>query len=258
MPSYAPELAKQNAGFKPSEFAALSSVERDNWWFRNRNRLIGKMLLRYVPRAQSVLDIGCGTGHVLAHLRSTFPQAALHGSEIYAEGLRYAADRLKNVTLFQADARALPYASEFDAVVALDIIEHIQEDREVLGQIFQTLKPNGIALITVPQHEFLWSLNDEHACHVRRYEAPDLREKLSSAGFRILRMTSFVSLLLPLALASRLRRRNAKTFNPMSEYNIPRWLNGALYAVSTVERAALNAGVNFPMGSSLLAICAKP
>ena len=255
--AYAPDLAELNSGFKPSEFSALARVENTNWWFRNRNRLIGRMVAKYFPNPSAVLDIGCGTGYVLSYLKSQLPAAKLNGSEIYSEGLRYARERLGDVHLFQADARALPFDSEFDLIVALDVIEHIVEDSMVLSEMFRSLKPGGGVIITVPQHRFLWSLNDDHACHVRRYERAELREKLTRAGFEVKRMTSFVSLLLPLAFASRLRRRDPKTFDPMSEYKIPSWLNEGFYAVSSIERLGIAAGLSFPMGNSLLAVARK-
>lgn len=256
--SFAPALAERNAGFKPSEFAALASVENTNWWFKNRNYLIGQMVSGFFPNARSVLDIGCGTGYVLSFLQTLLPGAALNGSEIYTEGLRYARHRFSKANLFQADARALPYDSEFDLVVALDVIEHIQEDAAVLREMHRSLRPGGGVIVTVPQHRFLWSLNDDHACHVRRYERRELRDKLRAAGFVVERMTSFVSLLLPLAFASRLRRRDPVSFDPMSEYKIPHWMNEAFFFVSTMERAAVKAGANFPMGNSLLAVARKP
>jgi len=58
-------------------------------------------------------------------------------------------------------------------------------------------------LVCVPQHAWLWSSVDQHACQVRRYSANDLHTKIEAAGFEITRSTSFVSQLLPATLVSR-------------------------------------------------------
>ncbi len=62
------------------------------------------------------------------------------------------------------------------------------------------------AELTVPQHRWLWSRQDESACHVRRYTATELRRKVLAAGFIPLYETSFVSLLLPMMWLSRLQK----------------------------------------------------
>lgn len=258
MPAYAPELAAASDGFKAGDFADLRRVEDSYFWFRSRTKLLVRMLNRYFPTAGSILEIGCGTGFVLSAFEQAYPRAAIRGTEIYSEGLRFAKDRLPKAEFFQADARRLPYRDEFDIIAALDVLEHIDEDERVLGEMFRATRTGGGVIVTVPQHMWLWSLNDEHACHVRRYERSDLRRKMERAGFKILRMTSFVSLLLPLTLLSRMSRRNRNQYDPMGEYKISAAVNEALYSVLTLERSMIQWGVDFPAGGSLLAIARKP
>src|SRR5690606_22871969 len=115
------------------------------------------------------LEIGCGTGFVLSGVADAFPAVRLFGSEIFTAGLEFAARRQPSVNFMQMDARSLPFLDEFDVIGAFDVLEHIVEDGQVLAQMREALKPNGIILLTVPQHEWLWSPVDEFACHVRRY-----------------------------------------------------------------------------------------
>ena len=89
------------------------------------------------------------------------------------------------------------YAAEFDAIGAFDVLEHIVDDEMVLRETNKALKSGGGLLLTVPQHQFLWSAADESARHVRRYSSRDLREKVERAGFKVIRMTSFVSFCYP-------------------------------------------------------------
>ena len=76
------------------------------------------------------------------------------------------------------DARRIPFEREFDVVGAFDVLEHIVEDEDVLGQMFKATRPGGGLLVTVPQHPFLWSASDEHAMHQRRYSRAELRRKV--------------------------------------------------------------------------------
>ena len=130
-------------------------------------------------------------------------------------------------------------ATTFDAIGAFDVLEHIDDDEAVIAEVGRALRPGGGFLLSVPQHPSLWSPQDEHAHHVRRYTAAGLRRKLEAAGFEVIRMTSFVSLLLPMMFASRMRMRGGEAdeaFDAMDELRQPRAVNMALEAVMTFER----------------------
>ena len=256
--AWAPELAHAGGGFKAEGFDDLAELEAGNFWFRARNELIVWALRRHFPSLTSFLEVGCGTGFVLNGVSKAFPKARLVGSEIFVQGLRYAAARLPNVTLVQMDARQTPYVEEFDVAMAVDVIEHIEEDSDVLAQLYRAVKPGGGVIISVPQHAWLWSQADDYACHVRRYTAKVLHEKITKAGFEIKRSTSFVSLLLPLMLASRLAKQDAGNYDPRAEFEIPALLNAVLERVLRLERMMIAAGINFPIGGSRFVVARKP
>jgi SAM-dependent methyltransferase len=247
-----------NGGFKREYFAQLARFEEGHFWFRARNRLIQWALRKYFPEAGSFFEAGCGTGFVLKGLRQSLPRMRLAGSEIFAEGLAFARARLPGVDLYQMDARQIPFESEFDVIGAFDVLEHIAEDDAVLRQIFRATRPGGGLLLTVPQHRFLWSASDEHALHQRRYSRAGLRRKVEQAGFGIERITSFISLLLPLMLCSRRQRSSRRGFRPWEEFEISRALNATLEGVLAVERAMIQTGISFPAGGSLLLIAKRP
>jgi SAM-dependent methyltransferase len=257
--AFAPELARDNPGFRPEYFRELAELEAANFWFRSRNRLIAWAIGTYFPKAESFFEIGCGTGFVLSGLRSAFPGLRLAGSEIYSIALDEAAGRVNDALLLQMDARHIPFTSEYDVIGAFDVLEHIEEDERVLSQMHDALAPGGGIVLTVPQHAFLWSRQDDYACHVRRYEADELAAKVRRAGFTLQRATSFVSLLLPLMFLSRRRKRGGEAqFDALSELRVQGVANTLLEGAMAVERAFIQAGVSLPMGGSLLMVARKP
>lgn len=258
-PLFAAGAAATAVGFKPGYFAQLAEYEEKNFWFVARNRLIVWLVQKYFPNARSFLEIGCGTGFVLSGIAAASPKLSLSGSELFPQGLVFAASRVPTASLFQMDACSIPFADEFDVIGAFDVLEHIEEDELVLRQIHQALAPGGGLLLTVPQHRFLWSRQDETACHVRRYEARELRRKVEQAGFAVERMASFVSLLLPLMALSRRRKRGGGTrkFDPMDELRMGGFANAALKMLLQFEVSLTRIGVSFPAGGSLALVARK-
>lgn len=255
-PAWAPELANSSSGFKPEYFKTLSELEKSNFWFRGRNAIILWSLRRYFPSFKSYLEVGCGTGYVLSGVAKSYPHSQLVGSEIFIEGLSYAQQRVPSAQFVQMDATRIPYREEFDVIGSFDVLEHIKEDKIVLQHMFDALKPGGVLLITVPQHPWLWSASDEYACHERRYTKQDLHKKLYASGFKILRSTSFVSLLLPAMLLSR-KKPASEQFDPLDEFRLNSNINHLLEGILSMERKMITLGINFPIGGSRLVVATK-
>ncbi|MGA7936741.1 MAG: class I SAM-dependent methyltransferase, partial [Kovacikia sp.] len=254
---FAPKLAETSPGFEAVFFNQLVKLEASNFWFCSRNRLIIWALRHYFSDISNFLEIGCGTGYVLSGIESAFPKFTLFGSEIFTTGLEFASQRLSRTTLFQMDARQIPFQDEFDVIGAFDVLEHIQEDTGVLAEIYQAVKSGGGLLLTVPQHPWLWSQADDYAHHVRRYSARELKTKVEKAGFKVIRITSFISLLLPLMVLSRSQRQQARDYDATSEFRISGWMNSILTSILDLERKLIQIGVRFPAGGSLLLIAKK-
>jgi len=259
VPVFAPELAHNSNGFRTSSFAPLASLEAGYFWFRVRNDLIIWALGKYGSRVFSFMEIGCGTGFVLQGISRGFPKIRLVGSEIYPGGIAFAAERIAGGEFMQMDARQIPFISEFDAIGAFDLLEHIEEEETVLQQMHQALKPDGLLMLTVPQHRWLWSSVDANACHVRRYSSQELHYKVALAGFTILRSTSFITSLLPFMLISRMLQRSKTDFEGSvhSELRINPILNRIFEGILRLELWLIQMGVSFPVGGSRLVIAAK-
>lgn len=233
-------------------------LEAFNFWFRARNELILWALSKYFPHAKSLLEIGCGTGFVLSGIAGNRPDMQLSGSEISSVGLAHAFKRIPRAAFFQMNARAIPFVREFDVIGSFDVLEHIQQDEEALVQMHQAVRPGGGILVTVPQHAMLWSQTDEYARHARRYAARDLVAKVSRAGFKVTRLTSFVSLLMPLMMVSRKwPSKTDQSYDPFSELRTGGLANIVLEGFMDIERLAIRAGIDLPAGGSLLLVAKR-
>jgi SAM-dependent methyltransferase len=256
--SFAPEFENENPYFPTENFKDLAALEERHFWFRSRNEVILWALRKWFRPGGKFLEIGCGNAFVLSAFERAMPSMELYGSEIDANGLEQASRRLKRAQLFQMDARRIPYRQEFDFVGMFDVLEHIPEDEMVLSQVHSALKTGGGLILTVPQHAFLWSYVDEISHHMRRYESADLVAKVRNAGFEVLGSASFVSLLMPALLLSRIGKKEVDaSFDPEKELKIHPWVNAVLGLVLRLERLMIRMGIRFPFGGSLILAARK-
>ena len=241
---------------------------QNHWWFASRTRALEAVLGRLLPAAPDlrILDVGCGAGNMIHHL-SRYGQ--VKGLDIDARPVKVARQRGYDVDQFDA-TQPLPFDSNaFDAVTALDVIEHNEDDLAILADSFRVLKPGGHMIITVPALMWLWSHNDEINAHVRRYTAAELKQKLVRTGFAVKRVTYNNFFVFPLAAALILLRRSADAKPELASHHLAEEeyqvemepasppVNAILTQVGKVE-AALIGRVNLPIGTSLIAVGQKP
>ena len=257
---YHPNVAEDFGGYPDSGFDVTDNVEEGSFWVWSRTRLLKREVLRAVSGIHGArfFEIGCGTG---AFLRSLASDSSLEllGSEIYLRGLRSATARNPNVEFIQLDATDIPFKSEFDAIGAFDVIEHIDDDVSVLCGIERALKSGGRLILTVPQHQFLWSSIDVFVHHRRRYSRKELLNKIESAGFHVEYVTSFVFILFPLMLISRYLRRkaNATTANFDQQVHFNPFVNWRFDFFMRIDETMINLRWSLPWGGTLLAIARK-
>jgi SAM-dependent methyltransferase len=259
---YAPEFAHENEGFSADSFKKLYDVEGDNFWFKSRNKVIQGLFKKYLGenKAAEVLEIGCGTGYVLNGLKDRFPSYSLIGSEIHLKGIEFAKKRLPEVDFIQLDATRIPFQEKFDAVGAFDVLEHIEEDVEVMKNVHKSLKKGGLFFISVPQYMFMWSQADDMAFHKRRYTRSEMKQKLESVGFEVAYLSSFVFTLFPLMYTSRkLRGKEERKTDKedMEEFNIPPIVNKTFSAFMKIDEFLIKNGIKLPFGGSVIAVAKK-
>lgn len=262
---YNPELALQNLDYPKDAFEILYKLEDTNFWFVYRNKIIQYLFEKHLGSASNVvLEIGCGTGYVLDGLHKKFPNYKLQGSEIHLEGIKYAQKRLPNIELVQLDATHMPFENEFNAIGAFDVLEHIEEDVSVIQEVHRSLKSGGLFMISVPQHQWMWSINDDIAYHKRRYSRKELQQKLTAEGFEIVSIGSFVFMLFPLMYVSRLFKQkkvskitDAIILKEMNELKLNPMVNAIFGWFMKVDFILIKMGISLPFGGSLFAVAKK-
>ena len=75
---------------------------------------------------------------------------------------------------------------QFDTVVALNVVEHIEDDRKAIGNCIRLLKPGGHLIILVPAFQTLYNSFDEELGHYKRYTARSLRTLQEQAGLTVI------------------------------------------------------------------------
>jgi 2-polyprenyl-3-methyl-5-hydroxy-6-metoxy-1,4-benzoquinol methylase len=184
------------------------------------------------------------------------------GSEIYLKGLLYAKRNLPNVDFIQFDITQGVIGEEFDLIVAFDVIEHIENDVAAISNINKMLHKGGILIITVPQYMFLWSKLDEIVKHKRRYSRRVLVAKLQENGFDISYCTSFLFVLFPLMLISRMfdKGRDQSLSDEVAfekRVKFPNVLNWVFDLFMRVDEALIRLGVSLPFGGTLVVVARK-
>jgi trans-aconitate methyltransferase len=184
----------------------VASHERDDWethWAEYagsaaenpaqdfRRRLILR-LLTGVSSSSRVLDIGSGTGDLAASLREAYPDAGLLGLELSRTGVELARRRVPDAVFLQADLSTgdpppRAYASWATHAVCSEVLEHVDDPGGLIANCRPYLAPGCLLVVTVPggpMTEF-----DRHIGHRKHFDADEVRELLSGAGFAVLEAT---------------------------------------------------------------------
>ena len=242
---------------RQDEYEIMHAHELSHWWFRGRRRMLVALLGEIAgPRAGSlrILDYGCGTG---GNTSGYAALGAVVGIEPDAAAVRLAQER-GDAQYCRSNGTHLPFRQgAFDAVVASDVLEHIEDDLAAVSEIARVLRPGGAAIISVPAHQWLFSEHDVALHHFRRYNKAGLRDLLVHGGLRIRRLSYWNAALFPAICLHRLLVKPRAGHEPRSDTRSSPWLiNEALAAVLAAEAAVL-CHVPLPWGVSLVAVAER-
>ncbi len=126
----------------------------------------------------TIVEIGCSTGYLLEDLRAAYPLARLIGFDLIASGLHKAHAALPECVVAQADAREIPLADGCaDALMSVNLLEHVEDDRRALAEIKRVLRPGAAAVLVIPTGPGLYHYYDSFLHHERRYGRGEMAEK---------------------------------------------------------------------------------
>ncbi len=238
--------------FHPFERA----VEDWHWWYSVRRDILDQFLARLPldPARAELLDVGCGTGGS-SLVMSRYGRVT--GLDCSINSFRLSMDR-PYAHRVVARAEVLPFRDgAFDAVAALDVLEHLDDDVAGARELGRVLKPGGSVVIFVPAFQFLWGYNDEFSHHRRRYTRPQLVRVLEEAGLTVDDSGYFNLLLFLPMLTARLAERVSKDAVAKVEYNKqPSLLNSALLRIFRMELPLLRRA-GLPLGASVFAVARR-
>jgi SAM-dependent methyltransferase len=221
---------------------------------------------RWLPGAGGViLEIGCSGGYFLRDLTAARPSAEIIGSDYTLAALEHLGSRLDGVPLLQFDLTRCPLPdASVDAVVLLNVLEHIEQDAMALAQLYRILRPGGVMIAEVPAGASLYDAYDRHLMHFRRYDMPQFLSLVTGSGFEVLAKSHLgFCLFAPFWLTKKLNRLRPPPTEAKAEKRVEasmsatRRTGGLGHAIMRFE-AWLRDRLYLPVGIRCLVAARKP
>ena len=236
----------------PLVYQRMASHEDAHWWFVARRKIIARLIQVFVKKEAdlNILEVGCGTGGNLGMLKQFGAVTATECDETArAMASRKAGIDIRDGRLPELDD--VP-ETDFDLVVLLDVLEHVEDDLGALKGLASRHGKDGRLLVTVPAHPWLWSAHDVTHHHFRRYTAKTLRKVAEDAGYKVEAIGYYNSLLFPLVIMVRFLKKLLG--HDTADDAMPgKVVNGILQNIFALERHVVGR-IPLPSGLSLYMI----
>lgn len=237
-------------------YTEMASLENDHWWFKGRRAVVFDLIRRQVTPGGRILDVGLGTGYNAALLQKL--GFCVDGVEPAVEVQMMISSLPQSIRVFSSEFPCAEVPdSSYDAVLLLDVLEHLPDERAALADVYRVLKPGGCVIITVPAFGFLWSDHDKRAHHVRRYRKSELFRSLQTAHLAARTLSYYNFFLFPPIVVVRFITKAVPRFAAVDDFKkTPAMLNFWLAALFSGEKYLLR-WISFPWGVSLVACAFK-
>jgi ubiquinone/menaquinone biosynthesis C-methylase UbiE len=245
----------------PEEYKNLSEVERLHWFYRTKRQIARYWLLKSYPlREDSILaDCGAGTGLFAREMSDLCRVIAIDSEE---DALCLAEYNVGKENVRRGSCDALPLDdSSVDCVTGLDVLEHVEDDRRAVKEFARVLRPGGVAVVTVPAMQSLWSDWDEALHHYRRYQHASLLKLFDATSFDVVHWNYINVLAIPAVFAARKWRAlsghkgRANSAARLEDKILPRWLDSSLSVA--FKALACQRSIHFPAGVGLLLVAKR-
>jgi SAM-dependent methyltransferase len=186
------------------QYELHAQIEEKHWWFRARRRIIRGLVETLLPveAGRSLWDIGCGTGGNTAALSQGYRAIGIDPSQDAIELARLRFPNLEFVCGHGPEALE-PMDAAADAILLLDVLEHVADDQGLLLRWLPAVRPGGYVILTVPADPRLWSEHDESFGHFRRYELEGFPKVWEGLPVEPCLVTAYNARLYPLVKAAR-------------------------------------------------------
>jgi 2-polyprenyl-3-methyl-5-hydroxy-6-metoxy-1,4-benzoquinol methylase len=216
----------------PLAVQAMIAAESAHPWYRARLFFVENALSSFETKDVKILDFGCGSGAALdvcKHLG--FAQTlGLDVSDDCVESTKRRGIRAEKIGLEFPEVK-----EDFDFIICLDVLEHLQDDVNYLSKLKNLLRDNGRLLVSVPAHQFLWSSHDDLNHHFRRYSRKSFIRLVNESQLKIVEIRYWNSLLFPLFVFSRILNKISRS-SVSSEFNVPpKFLSEILFFILKQE-----------------------
>ena len=158
----------------PEEYSKLSQIEKRHWFYSGKREIVRDWIWRYKAKSKKLklLDCGAGGGAFASEMSVDLQVTAMDDHE---ESLGLLRASLPPEAVVRGECTKIPFPDDsFDIVTALDVLEHISDDRTAVSEMIRVLKPGGLLVLTVPALMSLWSDWDVSLHHQRRYRKDNL------------------------------------------------------------------------------------
>lgn len=162
-----------------------------------------KNVLGFVPKSpRNILDVGCASGWFISEVAKAFPTSRCFGIDIFDEAVLYGQQYYPRIKFKTADAHRIPYSGNiFDLVICAEVLEHVDDPKQILLEIRRVLRKNGAAIIELDSGSTLFSIawylwrkwngkvwND---AHLHSFNPKKLEKIILSLGFKIEKKKKF-------------------------------------------------------------------
>ena len=211
----------------------------------------------------TILEIGCSSGFLLKDIGDRLRHAIVIGADVVREPLYRLAAVMPSIPLLRFDLLKCPMPdNSLDAVVMLNVLEHIEDDVTAIAQMLRIIKPGGIVVIEVPAGPHLYDGYDKCLMHFRRYDSANLCRKLSDAGFSVIRRSHLGFFLYPAFVWTKRRNQRALSMTDGLQQFVTKSAvktsSSVLFRLIVAMERMVGRWINFPIGVRCLVVARKP
>ena len=230
----------------------------------SRKHAVNELKRALGSKPVSIMEVGCSAGHLLADMRVALPNAQLTGGDYTLGTLVALGAKMPSIPLVRFNLADSPLPSDtYDAMVLLNVLEHIEDDVAAVKHIARMLKPDGVVVIEVPAGPELFDDYDRELKHFRRYKLQGLCDVVEGAGLRVESRNYLGALIYPaFYLAKKISQSSPKPADQRKKHvesaiGATSRLNAIGHGVMALEEM-LSRTVEFPRGIRCVVTARKP